>query len=49
VLAEQAEKVTPIIRPAAAAESRFARMGIVDDTASGVTDLDAALRRRRAV
>lgn len=48
VLEEQAEKVTPIVRPAAS-ESRFARMGIVDDTARGVTDLDAALRRRRAV
>lgn len=46
--AERAEKVTPI-RPAAASDSRFARMGIVDHSDNTVTDLDAALRRRRAV
>lgn len=48
--AERAEKVTPIIRPAA--DSRFARMGIVDDTTgpgSSAADLDAVLRRRRSV
>lgn len=43
--AERAEKVTPL-RPAA---SRFAAMGIIDDTAHTVTNLDEALRRRRAV
>lgn len=41
-------RVTPILRPVAS-ESRFARMGIVDSTSTTVTDLDAALRRRRAV
>ncbi|MBC7518626.1 MAG: hypothetical protein H7248_07060 [Microbacteriaceae bacterium] len=41
-------RVTPIIRTAAA-ESRFTRMGIVDGSVTTVTDLDAALRRRRAV
>jgi hypothetical protein len=30
-----------------ATDSRFARMGIVDDTAPGMADLDAVLRRRR--
>ena len=48
VVAEQAEKVTPI-RPAAAVESVYARMGIVEDVDRSVTDLDAVLRRRRAV
>lgn len=47
--AERAEKVTPIIRPAAASDSRFARMGIVDEAESTVTNLDEVLRRRRAV
>ena len=46
---ERSEKVTPTIRPAAAADSRFAKMGIVDQTASTITNLDEALRRRRAV
>ena len=54
VIAEQAEKVTPI-RPAAASipgaesDSRWAAMGIVDQLNTTVTDLDAVLRRRRAV
>ncbi len=47
--AELSEKVIPIVRPAAAADSRFAKMGIVDETASTITNLDEALRRRRAV
>ncbi len=47
--AERSEKVTLIIRPAPAADSRFAKMGIVDETASTTTNLDEALRRRRAV
>lgn len=41
----------PAGRPAAAipaGASRFARMGIVDDTDTSVPDLDAALARRRA-
>jgi hypothetical protein len=50
--------VTPIARPAAraggaavatTASSRFASMGIVGETEPGMTDLDAVLRRRRAV
>jgi hypothetical protein len=51
--------VTPITRPAAranpgaggvgAAPSRFASMGVVGETEPGMTDLDAVLRRRRAV
>ena len=45
--AHQEPEVTPI-RPAAAAPSRFARMGIIDEPQSGKTDLDAVLRRRRA-
>ena len=28
-------------------DSRFARMGIVDDATPGMSDLDAVLRRRR--
>ena len=32
---------------AATVDSRFARMGIVDDAAPGMSDLDAVLRRRR--
>ena len=50
-LAEEAHRaVTPIARPAvAAAPSRFASMGIVGETGPGLTDLDAVLRRRRAV
>ena len=51
-MAQAAPNVTPI-RPAvadpAATPSRFARMGIVEETAPAVTDLDAVLRRRRAV
>lgn len=53
-------EVTPITRPVvaraaaaktapAAAPSRFANMGIIGDTEPGMTDLDAVLRRRRAV
>ncbi|WP_104081893.1 hypothetical protein [Cryobacterium sp. Y11] len=56
-LAEEANRaVTPIARPAvasvasvASAPSRFAAMGIVGETEPGMTDLDAVLRRRRAV
>ncbi|RJT89364.1 hypothetical protein D6T64_07325, partial [Cryobacterium melibiosiphilum] len=53
-----AAPVTPISRPparpaasapAAAPASRFASMGIVGETEPGMTDLDAVLRRRRAV
>lgn len=57
--AQIAAAVTPIARPAAArvaaqpvvgaAPSRFAAMGVVGETAPGMTDLDAVLRRRRAV
>lgn len=51
--AERAEKVTPI-RPSApiaapVMPSRFAGMGFVDAADTTVTDLDAVLRRRRAV
>lgn len=58
---ELAAPVTPISRPAvaratagptaaaAAPPNRFAAMGIVGETAPGMTDLDAVLRRRRAV
>jgi hypothetical protein len=35
--------------PAVAAASRFASMGVVGDTAPGMSDLDDVLRRRRAV
>jgi len=50
-LAEEANRaVMPIARPAAAVvPSRFALMGIVGETEPGMTDLDAVLRRRRAV
>ena len=50
-LAVEADRaVTPIARPAVAAvPSRFASMGIVGETGPGMTDLDAVLRRRRAV
>ncbi|TFD80248.1 hypothetical protein E3T54_03170 [Cryobacterium sp. Sr8] len=56
-----AAAVTPISRPAAArpaaqpaaagtsAPNRFASMGVVGETEPGMTDLDAVLRRRRAV
>lgn len=40
-------EVTPL-RPAAASGSRFASMGIVDESAIGTTDIDAVLARRRA-
>ncbi len=50
-----AAAVTPITKPtrvagpaASAASSRFASMGIVGDTESGMSDLDDVLRRRRA-
>lgn len=46
IVAEQEEKVTPI---RSAAASRYAGMGIVDASDTTVTDLDAVLRRRRAV
>jgi hypothetical protein len=50
--AHESPEVTPIIRPAAqaapVAPSRFARMGYLDETAGGTTDLDAVLQRRRA-
>lgn len=60
IAAAQAPDVTPIARPAArvatsvapsaplSPPSRFASMGIVGDTAPGISDLDAVLRRRRA-
>ncbi|TFD69417.1 hypothetical protein [Cryobacterium ruanii] len=50
-LADEANRaVTPISRPTAdAVPSRFASMGIVGETSPGMTDLDAVLRRRRAV
>lgn len=48
IAAERAEKVTPI-RPAAASASRYGGMGIIDHSDTTVTDLDAVLRRRRAV
>ncbi|TFC46407.1 hypothetical protein E3T26_02270 [Cryobacterium sp. TMT1-21] len=38
----------PVAAPAAAT-SRFASMGVVGETAPGMSDLDAVLRRRRAV
>ena len=41
----------PTARPAereTASNSRFASMGIIGETAPGMTDLDAVLRRRRA-
>lgn len=47
---------TPVIRPAAAVPavaaaevSRFARMGLIEDSDAAPTDLDAVLRRRRAM
>lgn len=47
--AAAAATVTPISRPQApAAPSRFSSMGLVDDAAPGMGDLDAVLRRRRA-
>lgn len=48
--AHESPEVTPIIRPAAAAAapSRFARMGYLDHVESQETDLDAVLQRRRA-
>jgi hypothetical protein len=49
--AQIAANVTPIIRAESdqPAPSRFARMGLVDELDASVTDLDAVLRRRRAV
>lgn len=49
--AQIAANVTPIIRADIdePAPSRFARMGMVDELDASVTDLDAVLRRRRAV
>ena len=43
----EAPEVTPI-RPAAAAQSRFAQMGFIEEQPETRTDLDAVLRRRRA-
>ena len=43
----EAPEVTPI-RPVAAAPSRFARMGFIEEQPETHTDLDAVLRRRRA-
>ena len=42
------EKEATPLRPAAAASSPFANMGIVDDSVTGAPDLDAVLARRRA-
>jgi hypothetical protein len=49
--AQLAANVTPIIRGESdqPAPSRFARMGLVDELDASITDLDAVLRRRRAV
>jgi len=49
--AQIAANVTPILRAEVEepAPSRFARMGLVDGLDASVTDLDAVLRRRRAV
>jgi hypothetical protein len=42
--------VTPILRPGEAAPSnRFSQMGIVEVGDTAVPDIDAVLRRRRAV
>ncbi|TFD44748.1 hypothetical protein E3T55_20005, partial [Cryobacterium frigoriphilum] len=40
---------TAVAAAPAAPASRFASMGIVGETEPGMTDLDAVLRRRRAV
>jgi len=45
--AHDSPEVTPI-RPVAAAPSRFARMGFIEQQPETHTDLDAVLRRRRA-
>ncbi|MBB5639764.1 hypothetical protein [Cryobacterium roopkundense] len=45
--AAPAPRSLPVAKPAA--DSRFAAMGIVGETEPGMTDLDAVLRRRRAV
>ena len=45
--AQDSPEVTPI-RPVAAAPSRFARMGFIEQQPETHTDLDAVLRRRRA-
>lgn len=48
--ASEAEEAAPAASAARPAQpSRFARMGIVDDAAPGMGDLDEVLRRRRAV
>lgn len=44
-----AAKATPNAPVVAAVPSRFARMGMIDDAELAPTDLDEALRRRRAV
>lgn len=44
-----APTTAPTPAPAPAPLSRFARMGIVEDAEPGMADLDAVLRRRRAV
>jgi hypothetical protein len=47
--AQREPEVTPIRPAARTADSRFARMGIVEAQPQTHTDLDAVLRRRRAV
>jgi hypothetical protein len=39
----------PKVTPVSASANRFASMGVVGETAPGMADLDAVLRRRRAV
>ncbi len=46
--AQASPEVARIHRPAAAAPSRFASMGVIDTSAGNATDLDEVLRRRRA-
>jgi hypothetical protein len=46
--AQREAEVTPIRAAVKTADSRFARMGIVDSQPQAHTDLDAVLRRRRA-
>ena len=49
--AQRVREVTRVTRPAAASasQSRFARMGIINESDAVTADLDAILRRRRAV
>ena len=46
---EAASAAVPNLAPVSAVANRFASMGVVGETAPGMTDLDAVLRRRRAV